>query len=257
MTDRLHVAVPFSRLGENLSYLLENRLQPEIGFTGPDLDQVEFGLLQETGEKFKERNLAVSIHAPFNDLNPGSLDPRIFDATRIRFEEALEAARFLGARVAVFHPGFDRWKYGGQNHLWVERSLELWPDLIKRAGEIGCKIGLENIFEEAPDLLLELLQKLDSPWMGHCFDVGHWHLFSRADLEEWFAALGPYLVHAHVHDNFGRRDDHLPVGEGVIRFDSFFRRFKDLPVKPTITLEAFDRDSLSRSVLAIAPFLSD
>lgn len=256
MSDRLHVHVPWRRVEEALPFLLEQRLQPEIAFRGPDLDGVEPERLRKTGRQLAAAGLKTTVHAPFADLNPGALEPLVFDATRQRFVQTLAAAEHLGATLVVFHPGYDRWKYGGLDHLWLEQNLLFWPPLLRRAAQQGCMMALENIFEEEPGTLATLLTELDSPWLGHCFDVGHWNLFSQNTLEEWFAALGARLVHLHLHDNLGQRDDHLPVGEGVIDFADLFRLSGGLAASPSMTLEAHNHQSLLRSLAGVAPFLA-
>ncbi len=256
MADRLHVHVPFRRLGQALPLLLEKRLQPEIAFLGPDLDGLDIDFLQRSAEQLAAASLAVTVHAPFMDLNPGAQDPLIRRATELRFGQTLEAARLLNARLAVFHPGFDKWRYGLQDRLWLEPNLSFWPPLLEQAAEAGCRVALENIFEAEPSTLTALFDQVDSPWLGHCFDVGHWRLFGQVSLEEWFAALGSRMIHLHLHDNCGDRDAHLPVGEGDIDFSRLFQLIKRVPVCPSLTLEAHDEQSLSRSLAGIAPFLA-
>jgi sugar phosphate isomerase/epimerase len=255
MVDRLHVHVPYARLRETLPLLLEKNLQPEVAFRGPDLDHLNRRFLESTGETLRSADLDITVHGPFHDLNPGALEPLVWQVTLERFRQTLGAARALGAGLVVFHPGFDPWKYGGQDHLWVERSLEFWPPLLELAADSGCIMALENIFEEFPYTLADLLARLDSPLLGHCFDIGHWNLFGRVSLAEWFAALGPRLLHLHLHDNFGTRDDHLPVGEGRIDFATLFCLAGELSSEPRLTLEAHDREGMLRSLSRVSSFL--
>jgi len=255
MSESLHVHVPYQRLQAVLPFLLERQLQPEVAFKGPELDQASPLALRDTGRQLADAGLAVTVHAPFMDLNPGALEPLVAAATRRRFEQSLDAAAALGARLVVFHPGYDPWKYGGQDHLWLEQSTLFWPPLLERAALAGCQMALENIFEVGAELLATLLDRLDSPLLGHCFDVGHWRLFSTVSLPDWFAALGHRLLHLHLHDNHGQRDEHLPVGEGDIDFPTLFRLLDALPQCPTMTLEAHSEESLLRSLAAVAQYL--
>ena len=117
-------------------------------------------------------------------------------------------------------------------------------------------MALENIFEEDPRTLRDLLSALDSPWLGHCFDVGHWNLFAKVSQARWFEVLGPRMVHLHLHDNRGEGDDHLPVGAGRIDFNGLFTLVRDLSQTPSMTLEAHTRQNLLRSLAGVAPFLA-
>lgn len=255
VSDRMYVHVPFRCLEESLPFLLERHLQPEIAFKGPDLDRLPARELRKAGQRLATAGLAVTVHAPFHDLNPGAMEPLVHAVTRRRLLQAVDAAERLGARVVVVHPGYDPWKYGGQDHLWLQQSLDFWPTLLARAADAGCVLALENIFEVRPDLLAMLLRQLSSPCLGHCFDVGHWRLFSDSSLADWFAALGPHLVHLHLHDNRGKQDEHLPVGEGDIDFSSLFAHVAALPAPPTMTLEAHSREMLLRSLAGVARYL--
>lgn len=256
MFERLHVHVPAAHLPSAMPFLLERRLQPEIALKGPDLDRLSPQHLRDAGDRLARAGLKVTVHAPFADLNPGALEPLVFEATRQRFFQTLEAAERLGARLVVFHPGYDRWKYGGLDYLWLDQNLRFWPPLLNKAAGQECMMALENIFEKDPGTLATLLSTLDSPWLGHCFDIGHWNLFAEVSLSEWFANLGSHLVHLHLHDNLGQSDDHLPVGEGVIDFRALFERVAGLPASPTMTLEAHTRENLLRSLAGVASFFS-
>lgn len=257
MSERLHVHVPARQLEETLPFLLDRRLQPEVAFKGPDLDEIPGTRLRDAGRRLASAGLAVTVHAPFHDLNPGALEPMVRDVTRHRLAQTLAAAEQLGARLIVVHPGYDTWKYGGQDHLWLEQSLSFWPPLLAAAGDAGIVLALENIFEVHPRLLAALLDQFDSPSIGHCFDVGHWRLFAGAvTLTEWFSALAHRTVHLHLHDNRGTGDDHLPIGEGDIDFATLFRLVAALPKAPTMTLEAHSREALLRSLSAVEAFRS-
>jgi endonuclease IV len=88
-------------------------------------------LLEHVAERFRSAGLSITVHAPFFDLNPGALDPYVFEATAIRCRQTLAAADRLGARLVVFHPGYEFWKYGGKDQLWLDASLEFWPPIIE------------------------------------------------------------------------------------------------------------------------------
>ena len=256
MPERLHVHLPYRNLDAELPQLLEQGLQPEIAFRGPDLDLLEPAALTAVGRRLADAGLSCTVHGPFHDLNPGALEPLVWQATHDRFRQTLEAAAALQAQLVVFHPGYDRWKYGGQDHLWLEQNLVFWPPLLQIARQAGIRIAIENIFETGPATLVALLDAIDAPDFGHCFDVGHWWLFADTSLSAWFAALGHRLLHLHLHDNRRGADDHLPVGEGSIDFTQLFSEVGRLPRRPTMTLEAHDAAARQRSLVGVAPFLA-
>lgn len=255
MPDLLHVHLPYRQLAERLDEFLALKYNAEIAFKGQDLDALDPELLERAAEGFRTAGLSLTVHAPFLDLNPGALEPYVFEATAIRYRQTLAAADRLGARLVVFHPGYEYWKYGGKDQLWLDASLDFWPPIIELAEQLEIRLALENIYETVPDTLIQLLDRIDSPLFGHCFDVGHWRLFSDKTLDDWFTPLAARMLHLHLHDNTGSGDDHLPIGEGDIDFDHLFRLIGTLPERPTMTLEARSEEEAERSRHNLMPHL--
>lgn len=256
MTPNIHARIPYRFLSESLDFLLDNGMGAEVTFKGPELDDLESSVLQQAASSLAAAGLGFRVHAPFFDLNPGAIEPLVRDVTLRRFDHTLMAAQQLGADLVIFHPGYDFWKYGGQDQLWIDRSLEFWSDFIATRAHLGIRMALENVYEASPSPLIRLLDQIDSPWLGHCFDAGHWRLFSQTSIDHWFTAFGHHLIHLHIHDNFGQRDDHLPVGEGSIDFRGLFSELVRLPSVPSLTLESTGRTALLRSLRAVQSLLS-
>ena len=106
----------------------------------------------------------------------------------------------------------------GDNHRGAAlRSLQ---ELAPVAAEAGVRIAVEVIPNDlsSPAALTRLLEEdLDLPEIGICFDFGHAHLMG--DVTDALEALSCLLVTTHVHDNAGRRDDHLVPFAGSIDWD--------------------------------------
>jgi len=248
----LHAHLPWSRREEFLPLFDELGLGVEIGLTGPDLDRID------AKTSFPAQLLppaSVTIHAPFNDLNPGAGDPRILEVTRCRLLQTLDIAERTGASLIVCHPGYEHWRYAGNIDLWLDSCLAFWPELLERAEQIDCDIALENVFDTHYLALQRLLSTLNHPRLGHCFDIGHWFLFSELSIPEWLDAMGPFLKHLHLHDNTGKSDAHLPVGEGKIDFERFFSELQRRGLSPSMTLEAHNPKHLKRSRTAVSSYL--
>ena len=255
MHDRLHVHVPYPVLEESLQFLAERRLNPEIFFSADSLDALVPERAGAAADFLSGSGLATTIHAPFLDLNPGSFEPLLRDATRRRFRQVMSAAALFQPRVIVFHPGYDRWRYGDYKAKWLETSLDIWRETAAEASAMGTVIAIENIFDEEPGVLRALLEEIGSPRVGHCFDTGHLNLFGKISMEEWFRDLGAHIVETHIHDNTGARDDHAPLGTGTVDFPLFFSLMERYAPDAVWTIEAHSRDCLERALLNIAPFL--
>lgn len=240
--------VPWAQVETSLAPILDLGLAPEIAVKGPELDTLDEQLILRTSRILDEAGVRPRVHAPFFDLNPGALDPLIRQATRQRLEQALRIAGRLQADLMIIHPGVDKWRYPRLEHAWLEQALEFFPSLVQQAEKIDCTLAIENIYEESPDTLVQLVDGIDSNFFGHCFDAGHWHLFGRRPMDEWLKSVSSRLFHLHLHDNHGRADEHLPVGDGTIDFSPLQRHLKRMSAPPSITLEARSLEHLQRSL---------
>jgi sugar phosphate isomerase/epimerase len=108
----------------------------------------------------------------------------------------------------------------------VARSLTL---MAADARAHGLTLALEVIPNRlsTPDALVARLEAAaeavdeagELAGHGVCLDTGHAHLMGGViDAAE---ALGGHLVTTHVHDNAGRRDDHLVPFQGTINWSAF------------------------------------
>ncbi|WP_224983733.1 sugar phosphate isomerase/epimerase family protein [Geomonas agri] len=255
MSKRVFAHVPYSQINEHFPYILERKLNPEIYLSADALDAATPAQLAETARTLDGEGLSCTIHAPFMDLNPGSLERMLRDATMHRFGQVLDAAAILRPEVMVFHPGFDRWRYGEAQGQWLDLSVAAWREVLRRTKGIGTVVAVENIFEEEPSTLKALFEAVQDPAFGHCFDVGHWNLFKRVGMEEWFEALGGWVREVHIHDNRGTKDDHAPPGEGAIDFALFFKLMEQYAPDAAYTIESHSRPHLESSLQVLGPYL--
>lgn len=251
----VHAHVPYPLLAERLELILSERINVELFFAAEALDEIVWEKLEAQADALRSAGLFTTIHAPFLDLNPGAIDVTIREATRKRFMQVFRAAERLQPKVIVFHPGFDELRYGDNRLAWLKNSIAFWEEFVPLARKQKCIIAIENIFEKEPSTLYGLLQAINDPCFRHCFDVGHWNMFTSVSMEEWFEELGPFIAEAHIHDNHGRADEHLPIDDGIIDFKKFFallRRFAPDAVK---TLEAHSIERMRKSMKNIEKYL--
>lgn len=62
---------------------------------------------------------------------------------------------------------------------------------------------------------------------GICLDIGHAACRSQVPVEEWIKILGPYIRHAHLHNNDGTRDAHgaFDMADGKLDMDKIMEAF--------------------------------
>jgi sugar phosphate isomerase/epimerase len=238
-----------------LDFVVENRIHPEIYFSGEDLDTCREEDVKKVAERLDRSGLERTLHGPFMDLSPGGVDRKIKEITFDRLSRTMALAAILQPKAIVFHPGYEKWKFDGDINLWLKSSLETWKPLVERAEAMGLILAIENVFEETPDSLKALLQEIDSPRFRFCFDMGHQNVFSKTPVGAWMETLGGYLAETHLHDNRGEMDDHLPVGEGTADFDSFFHLLSKMELSPIFTIEPHEEPHLWRSLKAITKYI--
>lgn len=254
--DRLGAHIPWARLDDFLPLVLDLDLSPEIAFKGADLDSIDPATVKNLSVRFAKCGIRPTIHAPFLDLNPGAIDLLVRRITFQRLLQTWQIANQLNARLMVVHPGFDRWRFPGMERQWLENATGFFQELLSSSTDSDCRLAVENIYEASSSNLVQLVDTLASPRLGHCFDVGHWHLFAQEPMAAWLSAVSPRLFHLHLHDNRGKADEHLPVGDGRIDFKLLFSSIRPLSPQPSMTLEAHRPEDLSRSLRQVTAICS-
>jgi len=239
LIEKIQVNLPIRMLIKSyLDFFIENGINPEIGFDCNTLESFAPSDFADIAARLHQRGLTVTLHAPFLDLSPGSPDPAVLALTRRRFEQMLELVPLFKPKTVVCHAAYDWQRYSHLKDLWFENSLKTWSWLGERIGDEGGRLMLENVYENGPEEMRSLFENLDHKRVGFCLDTGHQAVFSSSSLENWVESLGPYLGQVHLHDNYGRRDDHLAMGKGNIDFKAFFQHLKSVKKEPPlITLE--------------------
>ncbi len=242
---RPHINVPFDELEKYLPFIRQDKVDLEIYFDSRRFDNLRKSDIENI-RKSLDHNPRLSIHAPFMDLSPGAVDPKVREITVKRFSDTLDFAEILKPEVAVFHSGYDKWKYDSRVDIWLEESLKTWEPLNKRASDMGVKIAIENIFEDEPSHLKLLIDEIKSENFGLCFDTGHFNLFSKLTLLEWLKIIKPYIFELHLHDNDTLKDSHLAIGDGNFDFETLFRELKGREC--VYTIEAHTVEGVRKSI---------
>lgn len=243
---KLFARASLKNLDEDLAFLAENGLFPEVYLPGENLDSLTTSDLDSLA-KLKDSGGEISLHAPFMDLSPGGLDPKILEITKLRFSQVRDVVSAIGPVHVIFHPGYDRWRFGWNFDLWLTNCVPIWREIVQWAEKTDTNVLMENVFDVRPDHLLELNEHLDNR-LKFCFDTGHFLLFSEVPLEDWLTSFGENLAELHLHDNRGDIDSHLPLGEGIFDFHSLFLFLNAHNRSPLIVIEHHSRAETLRSL---------
>lgn len=213
---RLLINVPYEMLGPGMERLTALKIGAEVYLDNGTVDRIEKDEARRLGRELADRSILCTVHAPYMDLAPGSVDEDIRRVTREKLKKAAEAAHELGAQAIVCHGMYDRWRHEDMKQEWVDKSTETWTEILKETGDMPLMI--ENIFDETPEIILALLDRFKEKNLWVCFDTGHFNLFTTLSLEEWLMPLQARIREFHIHDNHGKSDEHLPVGRGLFPF---------------------------------------
>ncbi|HSP91733.1 MAG TPA: sugar phosphate isomerase/epimerase family protein [Vicinamibacterales bacterium] len=187
-----------------------------------------------------------SLHAPVMErydgtwINPLSIASADGAARAQAVREtgaALDLARRVPVSVLVVHPGL-------QDSLLspsVQNSLDAAMRSIEEIADIASPLGVRVALEVIPnamstaEALVNLLDRLDMPEVGVCLDFGHAHM--QGDVIDAIETLSGVLVATHVHDNHGRRDEHLVPFEGTIDWAGALAALQKIGYDGTLMLE--------------------
>jgi sugar phosphate isomerase/epimerase len=160
--------------------------------------------------------------------------------------DALEAAADLGIEKMVLHPG----SITGLGKLLPDRvkglAMESIGAMVKKASPLGITLCLENMFPQAHFLVqpYEFQEVFKSfPELRLTLDIGHANLGAGKNRSfEFIQLYGHRIGHVHANDNFGKDDNHLPIGAGIIDFKKILKDLNQAGYDETMTLEVFSRD---------------
>lgn len=226
-----------------ISTIAEDAVQAARQY-GLGLEIAEFCTACNLDDRFPETDAAVRakinniacrvLHGPFNELFPCAVDPKARELARLRYRQALQTAQDYGISTLVLHAGFNPYLYFP---CWfTEQSVLFWQDLV-RAIPDGMTVCLENVLEETPEMLTEIVQAVASPKLRLCLDVGHISAYSPVPAAQWLAVCAPYTAHFHLHNNDGSRDAHDALFAGRLEIARLLRSAAQLCPDATFTLE--------------------
>lgn len=188
--------------------------------------------------------LPLLFHAPFNELYPAAIDPKIKEVAYRRYEQAYHlAAETYGAGKMIVHSGYMPHVYYKVWHC--EKSVEFWQNYMKDK-PTDFTICIENVLEDEPYMMAEIAERLGQKNIGLCLDTGHANCMSDIPVAEWVRIMGPYITHVHLHNNDGRSDEHNRLDCGTLNMAEILESIERWCADTTtVTIESLNgRESL-------------
>ena len=218
-------------------------------YVGSD-DEFEehFNTVRKTAEKYE---LVIGqTHGRCETYEPGQDGRR--EAIDKICEKDFRATAILGAPSCVVH--FINSTDWGKQPPEVMRSVskEMYNNIIPYAEKHKVNIALETFgaalvkgdrireFFADPNEFLDQFNAMDTKYKTMCVDTGHIHeaeSFWVPPPEEYIRILGKDVTLLHLHDNFGRWDDHQLPGQGSVNWIKVFDALDEIDYKGTYNLE--------------------
>lgn len=193
----------------------------------------------------------LGLHGAFYDMVSASIDPDIVDITRQRYRQNLHIAIELEADYIVFHVNYmGILKLPNYRPGWHKRQVDFWGAFAEEAAASGVCMILENMWEDDPTIITDILAEVNDPHLAGCLDIAHATLFSPPDLSitHWIDVFAPYLYSCHINNHDGELDQHWPLCKGVIDYGPVLDHLRRLPTRPYLTLEMPCLDYLKASL---------
>jgi sugar phosphate isomerase/epimerase len=200
--------------------------------------------VREMAQALADKGLVLtSLHAPTTiDLGPnreGGTPLSVCEVDRSRRVEAMDELRRvidvsddLPFPRMVLHMGGSRETEDPRKRDAAFSSLE---NLILHAKPAGVTICIENTLSEmgAPDYLRAFVNETRLTGLRFNFDIGHAHLaegLEDARIAKSFEPLRELIAGAHIHDNHGEKDEHLPPFDGSIDWPAAVTLLQTVPL---------------------------
>jgi sugar phosphate isomerase/epimerase len=203
-----------------------------------------------------------SVHAPIvegmangrwvGSYSNASGDEKRRAAAIAETRAALALARRIPYRFLVTHLGMPDGEQLPPNDNQTSAARRSVEEIAAMAADVGVRVALEVIPNDlsAAGMLVRLIEEdLEGLDVGICLDYGHAHLMG--DLCDAVETISGHLWTTHVHDNGGRRDDHLVPFAGSIDWDAAMMATQKIGYDGVLMLEVGDTgnpvDVLQRS----------
>jgi sugar phosphate isomerase/epimerase len=163
-------------------------------------------------------SLKVTVHAPYGDLNPAAINEPIWNETVKQLKQCIKLSSTITDRVTI-HPGY----LSCTGKLVPEKVWQLQKETMREIGKAATEYGviacLENM-PDIPDFLCRYPEEIegiieDIEGVSMTIDFGHANTLGKV---KDFIKIIPKASHIHIHDNHGKSDEHLPLGEGTINW---------------------------------------
>jgi L-ribulose-5-phosphate 3-epimerase len=198
-------------------------------------------VFQDAGLKIA--SLATAL---FWRVNYGDPDPAVRQQAKDLTRTGLEKAAALGTDALLVVPAVvGTWNEPAPQVGYADalvRSFEMLGQLREDAEDRGVHIAIENVpsrFLLSPVEMRDLIDRVNSPWVGAYFDVGNAVAFGYP--QDWISVLGRRIVRVHAKDcdlNRGALEGlACPLEEGSVNWPAVIAALRAARYEGPLTYE--------------------
>ena len=202
---------------------------------------------KEYAKKLREHLDEVGIfcnqaHAPFTFKY--GMEKNISEQKYLWMVHALESASILGATNIVVHA-----VNVPEGVNFEEYNVQYYKSFIPYCEKFGIHIAVENLFNRdtkrkritgklgSPAELNSIVEKINSPWVVACVDIGHAAL-TGYEPEDFIKGMNPNILKAlHVQDNDYIDDRHILPYTGQLNWEAIMSSLKKVDYDGDLTFE--------------------
>ncbi len=183
------------------------------------LDDGERAVLYAAAKRAEEKNIKIPLcHLSFYMPDPKNTELMANYTKDLLF--GIDMARLMGIGLAVVHP-IALYSKDASYGDFVRANMIFLTPIVDYARECGVKICIENMasHKESPDnhlygsCALNISALAEKLGCGICWDVGHANISGYKQSEQMKILSGRIDV-LHIHDNNGKKDEHLLPFDG-------------------------------------------
>mgnify|MGYP000855199113 FL=1 len=201
-------------------------------------------VLKRTAEEvgIEVPSIASGLYWTYPATSP---DPAIRQKSGDIVKKQLEVAAVFGADSILVVPGAVTGPSAGGEavpyDVAYDRALEAFTRLKGEAAANQVNIGLENVWNKfllSPLEMRNLIDQIDSPWIGSYFDIGNVLQFGYP--EQWVRILGNRIKKVHIKDfrqSVGTLGGFVDLLAGDVNFPEVMKAFREIGYDDYITAE--------------------
>ena len=210
----------------------------ELALNDVDLDEES---LEKIESILGANKTETCIHAPITDVNLCSPNEGVREESIRQAKKCIDIAKRLNSNPITLH--FGRLPTFSASYeeieLITEKTRFKYSDLgikslnviLGYAKENKIDLSIENmpnIYTEFCASYKDIKRVLDETDVFFTLDVGHANTVSSKLSLKLIKSFKDRLKHIHVHDNKGKWDEHLQLGEGTLNWSKIYQQLQTI-----------------------------